>query len=163
MAQMPQPMPQPLQMAPQSVPQPLQPNLRTPVPQQGLPTGPAMPHVATPMPQQPGLPTPQPGQPLPPHMVQPQFMPSQNAGAYQGGWGPPIAAQMPHRDATPTAQDTYERPVYANRPSMPQVAGFHPRNSSTLRSRGGLKPWVLVVGALIMAALAFAITRAFIG
>jgi hypothetical protein len=96
-------------------------------------------------------------------MVQPQFMPSQNAGAYQGGWGPPIAAQMPHRDATPTAQDTYERPVYANRPSMPQVAGFHPRNSSTLRSRGGLKPWVLVVGALIMAALAFAITRAFIG
>ena len=27
----------------------------------------------------------------------------------------------------------------------------------------GLQPWMLVVGALVMAALAFAITRAFIG
>jgi hypothetical protein len=39
---------------------------------------------------------------------------------------------------------------------MPQVAGFQrPRKQ-------GIKPWVLVIGALIMAALAFAITRAFI-
>ncbi|HUS28243.1 MAG TPA: hypothetical protein VMZ53_07035, partial [Kofleriaceae bacterium] len=154
MAQMPM-SPQPLQMAQPSVPQPLQPNLRTPIPQQPmLPTGPAMPHVATPLPQQPG-------QPLPPHLAPPQFMPSQNAGAYQQGWGPPVAAQMPMRDATPTAPDSYDRPPYGNRPSMPQVAGFRPSNA--MRSRTGLKPWVLVVGALIMAALAFVITRAFIG
>jgi hypothetical protein len=153
MAQMPQGpnTGQPLQMAPQTVPQPLQPNLRTPPPGPMLPTGPAIPHVATP---QPGAP-----QQLPPHLVQPQFVPSQPAGAYPG-WGPPIAAQVPPRDATPTAQDSFERPVYPNpnRASLPQVAGFQ----RTMKSRGGLKPWVLVVGALVMAALAFAITRAFI-
>jgi hypothetical protein len=93
--------------------------------------------------------------------VQPQFMPSQNAGAYQQGWGPPIAAQMPPREATPTAQNNYDQQMYPNRPSMPQVAGF--TNRQTMKTRPGLKPWVLVVGALIMAALAFAITRAFIG
>jgi serine/threonine-protein kinase len=153
---------QPLQMAQPSIPQPLQPYAMTPVPQQPmLPTGPAMPHIATPMPQQPGMP--QPGQPMPPHLVQPQFMPSQNAGAYPNqGWGPPIAAQMPPREATPTAPDQYDqRAMYPNRPSMPQVAGF--TNRGTIKTRGGLKPWVLVVGALVMAALAFVITRAFIG
>jgi serine/threonine protein kinase len=85
----------------------------------------------------------------------PPFAPSQPAGAYPG-WGPPIAAQQPVRDATPTAQDAFDQPRFANRPSAPQVAGFNrPRKQA-------IKPWVLVIGALIMAALAFVITRAFI-
>src|SRR5258705_10839539 len=91
----------------------------------------------------------------------PAFGPSQPAGGFQpsqfpqSGWGPPIASRAP-RDATPTAQDAFDQPVFPNRPSGPQVAGFNrPRKQ-------GIKPWVLVVGALIMAALAFAITRAFI-
>jgi hypothetical protein len=45
--------------------------------------------------------------------------------------------------------------MFGNRQSAAQVPGFGRRKS-------GIKPWVLVVGALIMAALAFAITRAFI-
>ncbi|HSD91138.1 MAG TPA: protein kinase [Kofleriaceae bacterium] len=134
MAQLQQP--QPLQMAQPSIPQPLQPNLATPRPGQMM--------------QMPGVPAQQPGQ-----MQQP-FVPSQPAGAYPG-WGPPIAAQIPQRDATPTAQETFDRPIYPSRPSIPQVSGFNqPRRSA------GLKPWVLVVGALVMAALAFLITRAFI-
>lgn len=133
-----------------------------------LPTGAPMAHVPTPQPGAPGMlpmgapmphvPTPQPGQPMPPHLAQPPFMPSQPAGAFPG-WGPPIAAQMPPREATPTVPESYDgRPVY-NRSQGPQVAGFN----TTMKGRGGLKPWVLVVGALVMAALAFAITRAFIG
>jgi hypothetical protein len=39
---------------------------------------------------------------------------------------------------------------------MPQVAGFQKPQ------KAAIQPWILVVGALIMAALAFAITRAFI-
>ncbi|HEY1556102.1 MAG TPA: hypothetical protein VGF94_14790, partial [Kofleriaceae bacterium] len=71
-----------------------------------------------------------------------------------------IAAQHPPRDATPTAQDTFDRPLHpgmpAQRPSVPTVAGFGQARKSPLR------PWMLVVGALVMAALAFAITRLFI-
>jgi hypothetical protein len=86
----------------------------------------------------------------------PPFVPSQPAGAYPG-WNPPIATQRPLRDATPTARDSFDQPVFPNRPAMPQVAGFNrPRKT-------GLQPWMLVIGALVMAALAFAITRAFIG
>ena len=94
---------------------------------------------------------------LPPMTGQgsPPFMPSQNAGGYPG-WGPPIAAQRPVRDATPTAKDSFDQPMFANRPAGPQVAGF------TRPRKQGIKPWVLVIGALIMAALAFVITRAFI-
>ncbi|MBC7975346.1 MAG: hypothetical protein H7138_10195 [Myxococcales bacterium] len=40
----------------------------------------------------------------------------------------------------------------------PYVAGFGPRPAK----KAALQPWMLVVGALIMAALAFAVTRAFI-
>jgi hypothetical protein len=82
-------------------------------------------------------------------------MPPQPAGGYQS-WGPQIAAQIPPRDATPTTQDAFDRPAYPQRASMPQVAGFQ-RSKKT-----GINPWVLIVGALVMAALAFAITRAFI-
>ena len=104
--------------------------------------------------------------PVAPPMMQPQppFVPSQPASSYpansgpnSGQWGPPIAAQHPPREATPTSRDSFDQPVFPNRPSAPHVAGFgRPRKQP-------LKPWMLVVGAVVMAILAFAITRAFIG
>jgi hypothetical protein len=85
------------------------------------------------------------------------FSPSQPAASYPA-WGAPapIAPQRPTRDATPTARDAFDRPMAPNRPSMPQVQGFG------TQKKKGLAPWMLIVGALVMAALAFAITRAFI-
>jgi hypothetical protein len=85
------------------------------------------------------------------------FSPSPPAASYPA-WGAPapIAPQRPTRDATPTARDAFDRPMAPNRPSMPQVAGFG------TQKKKGLAPWMLIVGALVMAALAFAITRAFI-
>jgi serine/threonine-protein kinase len=132
----------------------------------GMPPPMQLPSTPSPAPAPAMQPMPQPPQPMPPTLPMgmnnamppqgaPPFVPSQPAGGYQG-WGAPIAPQRPVRDATPTAQDSFDQPVFPNRPSMPQVAGFQrPRKQ-------GIKPWVLVIGALIMAALAFAITRAFI-
>jgi serine/threonine protein kinase len=94
--------------------------------------------------------------PYPPQQQQNPYYPPPPAGSYPG-WGPPVASQHPQRDATPTAADMYERPVYPQHHLPPQVAGFE------RTERSGLQPWVLVVGAIIMAGLAFAITRAFIG
>jgi serine/threonine-protein kinase len=155
---------------------------RSPRPPTSPPPPPARPRGPTPGPPLPGMPLPLPGMPPsspslsqlpqpalppapgmptgnPPNMnsmpAAPPFAPSHNAGAYPG-WGPPIAAQRPVRDATPTARDSFDQPMFANRPSAPQVAGFNRARKQ------GVKPWVLVIGALIMAALAFAITRAFI-
>jgi hypothetical protein len=89
-------------------------------------------------------------------MMQPQpgQMPAPGIpGSYQG-WG--ASPQLAPRGAAPMPQDMYDqRPVYQQRPSMP-VMGFQNRRKQTL------KPWMLVVGALVMAALAFAITRAFL-
>ncbi len=113
--------------------------------------------------------TPQPGPypPLPPQQMPPQPMPPQQAPYYPPppansypGWGAPIAPQHPARDATPTAANMYDRPMYPPQNSLPQVAGFERNPRSEQRV---LQPWVLVVGAVVMAALAFAITRAFIG
>jgi serine/threonine protein kinase len=85
------------------------------------------------------------------------YYPPQPAGSYPG-WGPPIASQHGPRDATPTAQDSFDgRPMYPQRGSMPEVAGF------SREPKKGLQPWVLVVGAIVMALLAFLITRAAIG
>ena len=106
---------------------------------------PGAPVIATPMPQ------PQP--PNLPFAAQPP----------PGNWGPPIAAQNPPRDATPTTQDSFDRPPpkYApQRPSVPQVAGFG--QPPTRQLRYGLKPWMLIIGAIVVAVAAFAITRAFI-
>jgi hypothetical protein len=115
-----------------------------------------------------GTPAPQPIQPqlqppvqMPPALQTPvpQQSPYPQANSYPG-WGPPssaIAPHVPQRDATPVTNEMFERPVYPNRGSQPRVAGFERTR------RGTLQPWVLDVGAIIMAALAFAITRAFIG
>ena len=125
------------------------------------PIGPAMaPMPMAPMPQPPGaIPsTPMPPGPMPQMPGQPPlpFQPAPPAGNYPQ-WGAAIAPQRPTRDATPTSRDAFDRPVFGNRASQPQVAGFGGQKKK------GLMPWMLVVGALIMALLAFAITRAFIG
>jgi serine/threonine-protein kinase len=95
--------------------------------------------------------------PQPPlYIGTPQAAMQQPPGAH--GWAPPIASQVPPRDATPTAQDLFERPLtYPVRPSVPEVAGF--RQPKPQRA---LQPWMLVAGAVIMALLAFILTRLFI-
>jgi hypothetical protein len=107
-------------------------------------------------------PAPSPLSPLSPLPPQPPPFPPLPPLSYQAPppgtypvWGG-VQPQHPGRGASPTAQDLYERPMIPQRPSTPHVAGFgRPR-------RPMLQPWMLVVGALLMAALAFAITRAFI-
>ncbi|HUJ63513.1 MAG TPA: serine/threonine-protein kinase [Kofleriaceae bacterium] len=107
-------------------------------------------------------PAPLPAPPTPPHMLPPPNHPGAPLPFAPPpgpmGWAPPIAAQRPPRDATPTAQDSHDRQSRpsVDRRSMPQVAGFQRKR------KGGLKPWMLVVGALLMAVLAFLITRMFI-
>ena len=86
----------------------------------------------------------------------PHPQPPPGVPGFQQPWGPPIAAQLPARDATSTSQDSFDRPVFSGRPSQLHVAGFQ-RGKKT-----ALKPWMLVVGAVIMATLAFVITRMFI-
>ncbi len=97
-----------------------------------------------------------------PQPLAPVQTPSSGASTMQFGappppqWSPQIAPQLPVRDATPTSQDAFDRPVYPRPSQMPQVAGFQrPKKTA-------LKPWMLVVGAVIMATLAFVITRMFI-
>jgi serine/threonine protein kinase len=103
----------------------------------------------------PGQPPPGGPVPMPAPQPQPQVMPA------RPGWGPPIAAQQPLRDATPTAQDSLDRPLYTQpRPSLPRVAGFN--NPQSRAPKYAFKPWMLVVGAILVAILAFVITRAFI-
>ena len=70
-------------------------------------------------------------------------------------WG--VQPQIPQRGASPTAPDLYDRPVYPQRQSV-QVMGFEQRG----KREASVKTWVLVVGALVMAAVAFAITRLFL-
>jgi len=93
---------------------------------------------------------------------QPQPQPQAPVMPAHPGWGPPIAAQQPPRDATPTAQDSLDRPLYTQpRPSLPpRVAGFN--NPQSRAPKYAFKPWMLVVGAILVAILAFVITRAFI-
>ena len=67
-------------------------------------------------------------------------------------YGQPMYGQAPMR---PSAQD-----LYAQRPSQPHMMA--PRSRQQPSTSGGLQPWMLVVGALIMAALAFLVTRVLI-
>ena len=134
----------PSSWTPTSTPAPLPPQPLPPHPmmQPSPPTSiqrPMQPMPMQPMPQQPPQPMPQ-QQPMP--------------GNYPG-WG--VQSQLPARSATPTAPDMYERPMYPQPPSAPAVAGFDRRSKKL-----ALRPWMLVVGAFVMAGLAFAITRAFL-
>ena len=103
-----------------------------------------------------------PGAPAPGAPVaapRPPVMPFGPSNPGFSNWGPPIAPQRPPRDATPTAQDSFDRPVFPQpRPSLPHVAGFGQKRPP----KYGLKPWMLVAGAILVAILAFVITRAFI-
>jgi serine/threonine protein kinase len=151
--------PQPLRTAPRP------PTAPPPLP--GLPRA----HGAAQQPTPGPSPQPVPMQPMPqmpqmPPMQVPssgsatmQFSPQPpGVAAYQQqpGWGAQIAAQLPPRDATPTSQDSFDRPLFNARPSQLHVSGFGPAKKTAL------KPWMLVVGAVIMATLAFVITRMFI-
>jgi serine/threonine-protein kinase len=122
-----------------------------------LPTGPGsggMPHAYM---QPPPPPAP------PPPMLRPPAAGTHGSGGANnyGTWG--VQSQLPPRGASPTAPEMYDnRPGYPpaqpapQRPSVPSVAGFGRPKAPTL------KPWMLIVGALLMAVLAFAITRAFL-
>ena len=129
----PLPQMQPMPMMPP--PQP--PQLLQPVPQP----------IMQPMPPSPMMP-PHPMQAQPPTMQQMMQHPPGMPGNYPN-WGGPAA---PHRAASPTQQDAFDRPVFPPRPSTPQVSGFGAKKAPALQ------PWMLIVGALVMAALAFAIT-----
>jgi hypothetical protein len=88
----------------------------------------------------------QPPQPVYPPPPQPGNYPVWNAPPQ------PVIPQSNHRGASPTAPDMFERPV-VSRSHAPQVAGFGQKKPQLLQ------PWMLIVGALVMAGLAFAITR----
>ena len=86
-------------------------------------------------------------------MMPPPGYPPAPSMPYPGPSGPHAWGEPPAYGAPPPPYDAYGRPLM-DRGSMPHMQA--PR-------RVGLQPWMLVVGALIMAGLAFAITRALIG
>ena len=94
---------------------------------------------------------PRPGVPVFPPTPQQPGPPNTNYPVWGG-----VQPQIPPRGASPTTPDLYDRPVYPQRQSVP-VMGFEKRETKSL------KPWVLIIGALVMAGLAFAITRAVLG
>jgi len=104
---------------------------------------------------EPPTPTPLPPQPVAPlGYLQPPTMQQPSALSYPA-WG--VQPQLHPRGASPTAPDNFDQfPVYPKQSSIPEVEGFGPPKAPTL------KLWMLVVGALVMMALAFVITRAFL-
>ncbi|MEO8705677.1 MAG: protein kinase, partial [Kofleriaceae bacterium] len=149
----------PLAMDPPSQPTPLPP--QPPAPMQR----PMLPQPQAPRPMLPPQPPMMMQQPPPQHQPQAPMLPPQQQPQQQPMQPPPgnyawgVQSQLPPRGASPTAQDMYDRPSYPpNRPSVPQVAGF----GAAKKKPPALRPWMLVVGALVMAGLAFAITRAFL-
>ncbi len=127
-----------------------------PPPPRPLPPAPAPPPPAPPPPppRYPMMPPPPPRYPM---MPPPGYPPPPAPGMpYPGTSGPHAWSEpLPHGYGPPPTHDPYGRPLM-HRDSMPHMDGPPPR-------RVGLQPWMLVVGALIMAGLAFAITRALIG
>jgi hypothetical protein len=93
-------------------------------------------------------------QPQPTFPPQPAFQqPNQNYPVW-GGPPQPIIPQQAQRGASPTAPDMFDRSSAPSiRSNAPQVAGFGQKKQQLLQ------PWMLIVGALVMAGLAFAITR----
>ncbi|HEX4455479.1 MAG TPA: protein kinase [Kofleriaceae bacterium] len=100
------------------------------------------------------LPTPPPVAPAPQLPAAPQSRPSFS------GWGPPIAAQIRPPTAQPVPQAPPKPPAPSQRPPTT------PPPATTTLGGGlaslGFRPWMLIVGAVIVALAAFAITRAFI-
>ena len=112
--------------------------------------------MAQPMPQPPQLQPPPMmygGQPMPqpPHVHPPPIGP----GSYPGWNGPPQRGAL---QTPPSGQDLFDpqRSYYPQHGAAPQMPGAHRSKKPALR------PWMLVLGALIMAALAFVVTRAFL-
>jgi serine/threonine-protein kinase len=148
----PPPMPNTARGAPMSVPPPNQPmplgmppNPNAPM---TLPTNAPMMNPNAPGMQsgiRPGMP-PQPMQPMPPQPMAPQ--PMGMPPSFPQPWQP----QRPTRGASPTSQDMFDRQA-GSRSQPPQVAGFGAKKPQLLQ------PWMLIVGALVMAGLAFLITR----
>jgi serine/threonine-protein kinase len=129
-----------------------------PMPAAPLPPPPMMAPAMAPAVRPPVLPPPgAPAMPPPPAMSPPGAPPpgapmlQPPPGGYRP-WGP--APQGPV-GGSPGVQAMYDRrpPGPARRPSVSSPQRFS-------RSRRSLRPWMLVLGALIMALLAFAVTRA---
>jgi eukaryotic-like serine/threonine-protein kinase len=98
--------------------------------------------------------------PQPPAVVAPapQLPAAPQSRPSFSGWGPPIAAQIRPPTVQPVPQAP-PKPPAQRAPTTPPPA--------TMTSGGGLaslgfRPWMLIVGAVIVALAAFAITRAFI-
>jgi serine/threonine protein kinase len=142
--QQPQPLPVPL---PPSLPVPRPPSLPVPRPPSlpGMGPTPGTVHVRNQPPgQAPFLATPVPQQPPPGNYPQ---------------WG--VQPQQPPRAPPPAAPDPMLHRGGAMMPpytQLPPAAGGAPTRKQRL-----LQPWMLVIGAIVMAVLAFAVTRAFIG
>jgi serine/threonine protein kinase len=127
-----------------------------PMPPSSLPLPPAAMAPAAMAPARPMAVPPPPSLP-PPAAMAPAAMPAgpmrpPPPGNY-GGWGLPPQAPV---GASPAMQAMYERhpPSPPYRPSAPSPQRF------ARSRRTPLRPWMLVIGALIMALLAFAVTRA---
>ena len=123
---------------------------RTPRPQPVLPPRPTLegPRPAAPPPPPTYLATTVPAKPNPaggtPAVASPAVAPLPSLPL--APWGPPVAAQRPYAPA-PSVQ--LDRPRAPRAPQPPT-------------SRGGLQPWMLIVGAVLVSLLAFVVTRAFI-
>lgn len=116
---------------------------------------PAQPQVPGGTARGPGIPAHAP-QPMMPHAI-----PSPVPGAMRmnPGWGPPAGVQLPMQmpSAQQPALPPQQRPVY------PRATAPGSSQHAKVPSRMLLRPWMLVVGAILVAILAFVITRAFIG
>jgi serine/threonine-protein kinase len=137
----------------------MQPGMQPPGMSPGMPPGmsPGMQPGMQPPGMQPGMQQPGMSPGMSPGM-QPGMSPGMQPGMQQpgmqpgnyAGWGLP--AQMP-LGASPAVQAMYDRqPPHRPSTAPPRRFGRHRRTP--------LRPWMLVIGALIMALLAFAVTRA---
>jgi serine/threonine-protein kinase len=137
----------PLPQQPQPAMLPLMP---LPLPPLPLPPLPLLQPPLSPIQMMPPPPQPQ----LPPPARPPPQMPPQMPGNYPN-WGMPQMPQMPQMpmdSGSPALQAMYERPM-VQRTASQGTGGPRPR-------RTALQPWMLVIGALVMALLAFGVTRA---
>ena len=118
----------------------------------------------TPTPTPPPTPPPVPLQPPP--VVAPVPAPAPSSF----GWGPPLAVQGARAPTQPPLPPQIAPPKVAPVPAPTPAPAYERSSTHRSRSRGtpkraatsGVWPWLLIVGALLVAIAAFAITRAFI-